>query len=348
MLIPIIIGAASLVISIFFFVFAFKLNNKRNKINNEINLQNKEWEKRNEELKLENLKLGEESARRHGELASLAEQELQIVRKIEGQNIEVQKAFENYCEILDTYYDLKENEFDTRMRALQGDFESRTEALKRESSAALEQYMDTLERYYKETEIGFDKAMQIITSNIESHQAELEKIRATYAATKEAQRREEEMALQADFYSLHLTPIEQDTIALIEELKPRLPEPRVLSMLIWTTYFQKQMGILCNNVLGSGIVCGIYKITNKKSGMCYIGQAVDVATRWKTHAKCGLGIDTPAQNKLYRAMQADGLINFTFELLEVCSRAQLNEKEKYYIELYQSYTFGYNSTGGNK
>ena len=29
--------------------------------------------------------------------------------------------------------------------------------------------------------------------------------------------------------------------------------------------------------------------------------------RWKQHAKCGLGIDTPAANKLYKAMQEDGI-----------------------------------------
>jgi group I intron endonuclease len=80
--------------------------------------------------------------------------------------------------------------------------------------------------------------------------------------------------------------------------------------------------------------------------MCYIGQAVDLARRWKDHAKCGLGIDTPASNKLYKAMIEDGLWNFSFEILEECPSAQLNEKEKYYIQLYKSYEFGYNSNKG--
>ena len=67
--------------------------------------------------------------------------------------------------------------------------------------------------------------------------------------------------------------------------------------------------------------------------------------RWKEHAKCGLGIDAPAANKLYKAMQEDGIWNFSWELLEECPREQLNEKEKFYIELYQSNDYGYN---GNK
>jgi group I intron endonuclease len=61
-----------------------------------------------------------------------------------------------------------------------------------------------------------------------------------------------------------------------------------------------------------------------------------------------LGIDTPAGNKLYKAMMEDGLENFSFEVLEECNREELNEKERYYINLYQSDKFGYNSTSGNK
>ena len=82
-------------------------------------------------------------------------------------------------------------------------------------------------------------------------------------------------------------------------------------MLIWKTYYQKPMTNLCNNIIGLNTKCGIYKITNQLDDMCYIGQSVDIATRWKDHAKCGLGIDTPSNNKLYQAMIEDGLWNFS-------------------------------------
>ena len=92
---------------------------------------------------------------------------------------------------------------------------------------------------------------------------------------------------------------------------------------------------------------GIYKITNNITNMTYIGQSKDIKTRWRDHMKCGLGIDTPAGNKLYAAMIQDGIENFTFELLETCLSNELDEKEKLYIELYDSYNFGYNLTKGN-
>jgi group I intron endonuclease len=118
-------------------------------------------------------------------------------------------------------------------------------------------------------------------------------------------------------------------------------------MLIWQTYFRKPMTDLCNNIIGTAIKSGIYKITNIKTKECYIGQAVDLTSRWKDHAKAGLGIDTPAANKLYKAIQEYGIWNFSWEILEECERSELNEKEKYYIELYQSKEYGYNSIKGN-
>ena len=77
--------------------------------------------------------------------------------------------------------------------------------------------------------------------------------------------------------------------------------------------------------------------------MCYIGQAKNIRERFREHLKCGLGIDTPAANKLYQAMLQEGIDNFTFELLEKCAAANLNEKESFYINLYNSYDYGYNS-----
>ena len=46
-------------------------------------------------------------------------------------------------------------------------------------------------------------------------------------------------------------------------------------------------------------------------------------------------------------LKSSGIENFTFELLETCLSNELDEKEKLYIELYDSYNFGYNLTKGN-
>lgn len=43
-----------------------------------------------------------------------------------------------------------------------------------------------------------------------------------------------------------------------------------------------------------------------------------------------------------------GLDSYSWELLEECPREKLDEKEKYYINLYDAYNYGFNSTKGNK
>lgn len=225
------------------------------------------------------------------------------------------------------------------------------------SKKALEHYLDILNTVYQEKEQehqvlcdnlknAYAKQQEKLMREADEIQKDLDKIKATRAAAIEASKKEQEIKENSAFYCLKIKDSELNDIHTLERIKPQLNQPRILSMLIWSTYYQKPMTALCNNIVGIQTKCGIYKITNQLNQMCYIGQAVDLATRWKQHAKCGLGIDTPANNKLYKAMQEDGLSVFSWEVLEECPREQLNEKEKYYIELYQAYEFGYNSNSG--
>lgn len=233
------------------------------------------------------------------------------------------------------------------------------ENMNRNANSAFEQYVETLENSYNQIEREFENSIETLDisyatvqdqylSKIDSIKADLDKITKTRAAAMEAQLNEERIKKEKEFYSIKLSTLELKDVKVLRSIEPQLNNPRVLSMLIWQTFYRDKMTEVCNNVLGLPIVSGIYKITNQLNGVCYVGQAVDVAKRWKDHAKCGLGIDAPASNKLYIAMQQDGLENFTWELLEKCTTNELNEKEKFYIELYQAKEYGYNSTKGNK
>lgn len=59
-----------------------------------------------------------------------------------------------------------------------------------------------------------------------------------------------------------------------------------------------------------------------------------------------LQIDAPKNNQLYAAAAEYGLDSFSFELLLECKPEELNEKEKYFIELYNSDAIGYNGNKG--
>lgn len=234
---------------------------------------------------------------------------------LDDQKINLNESFSSYVEILEHSYQKKEKEHDDAIDAMKW-------------------------AYIKEQE-----NLMAETDNIKK---DLDILRNTRAAAQEALLKEKQIKEQLDFYCLHISSEEQDDILTLERVKTKLHQPRILCMLIWSTYFQKQMTSLCNNIIGVNKISGIYKITNQKTNECYIGQAVDIATRWKNHAKYGLGIDTPQNNKLYKAMQEDGLWNFSWELLEKCPKEQLDDKEQFYINLYQSKEYGYNSIAAPK
>lgn len=225
-------------------------------------------------------------------------------------------------------------------------FDTLIENNKNVSQQAFEEYWNNLETAYSEAEEDFDTRVNNLKANIQREQAELDKLKATRAAAHEAMLREQEVKDNKDAYRLVPSASDLADSRRLEIVKRELNKPRILCMLIWQTYWQPLAKKQFPLILQDKTKCGIYKITNLITDECYVGQSVDVYKRWNDHCKCGLGIDTPPGNKLYKAIQEYGLDNFTFELLTECKQAELNEKEKYFIELYQADTFGYNGNKG--
>lgn len=96
--------------------------------------------------------------------------------------------------------------------------------------------------------------------------------------------------------------------------------------------------------------CGIYKIENKINGKCYIGQSVDILRRWRSHKTIANNKNHEYKNHpLYRAIQLYKIENFDFSIVEECLRENLDEREKYYIKKYNSFTpNGYNLNKGGQ
>lgn len=165
----------------------------------------------------------------------------------------------------------------------------------------------------------------------------------------EEQKRKEEMNTKLDFYKLKLSDSEISDVIRLMEISVSINQPDILKKLIYKTYFEKKMNDLLGRVVGANSeISAIYKITHIESQKSYIGQTTNVKERWRTHLKRGLGIDTPTTNKFYQSMIELKPWNFTWEILQTCSKEELNEKEKYWIEFFQTNSWGWNSKGGNK
>ena len=94
---------------------------------------------------------------------------------------------------------------------------------------------------------------------------------------------------------------------------------------------------------------GIYKITNTINNKVYIGKSTNIEKRWKYHLE-HYTCSKEFNKTLYKALRKYGDKNFTFEVIESMDDLSYddisNEREKYWIEYYNSYKNGYNETPG--
>ena len=193
--------------------------------------------------------------------------------------------------------------------------------------------------------VGYKEETQ---KEIEQIQAELEEERNKRAAINEEILRQKKLEEQQDFFRIQLNPDDSNDIELLRSITPRLRHPEAINKVIWTGYYQKPLAELRKRILTNGDVSGVYKITRLKTNEIYIGQTTSVDKRWQEHVKSALGVGTLASSQLHRAMATDGCENFTFELLEVVPKDKLRERESYYIDFYDSKTYGLNSVTGDK
>ena len=92
----------------------------------------------------------------------------------------------------------------------------------------------------------------------------------------------------------------------------------------------------------------IYKITNTLNDKVYIGQTIKtVQKRFAQHTN-NSNEEYFSQIVLYKAFNKYGIENFICEEIEEVPNDKLDEREKYWIEYYDSYFNGYNSTLGGR
>ena len=187
-------------------------------------------------------------------------------------------------------------------------------------------------------------------SDLNQYQKELSQLQTAIQEAKTTldtlQAQQQQELEKEDFIETHIIKLDNndaEDITLIRDFAKSLHNKNIVTKLIWSEFYQKPLQWLCKS-LGADKTTGIYKITEITTNRMYIGQAVDIGTRWKEHVKAALGVDSGSgSSKFYRAMAKNGPENFTFEILEVCERKILNDRELYWIDFYNAVSYGFNS-----
>ena len=229
------------------------------------------------------------------------------------------------------------NTYEVKTKTVDDDFKKKKKLLQ-------EQY----EQMQKDLKNNFLLNQADYQNQIEEYKKELLSFQKQKAATIEANLREQVLKDNPNNFVLGLTDDEKHDVEFLNQLRPKLVFPQVVGKIIWSTFIKDKLKTLSDKLLDETRICGIYKITNIRTSECYIGQSVDVRKRWQQHCKEGVGaVSAFNRNQLYTAMQNYGIYNFSFELLEKCNPEELNQKEAFYIQTYNSNKFGYNQTRGN-
>ena len=153
---------------------------------------------------------------------------------------------------------------------------------------------------------------------------------------------EKEIHEQQDFYRIVLNESDKEDIQLLNTIEMRLHSREALYKLIYDVFYKKPLNDMINRVLQGKEFCGIYRITNLKTNEAYIGKSTTIKTRWQNHCKTAIGLDGMARTKIHSAMKEYGIDNFSFEVLEKCTKETYSEREKYWINFYETNIYGYN------
>lgn len=291
-------------------------------------------EQANQQLVIENENLI--NINKHRE--ELLEKTTQEYQEMGAKRQELKKNLEDLKE---TQEKAAKDYYNSALQIAQVNFDNEIENLSNKLNQAREDasqaYAETLKEavteYQKEIEEKHLECGRLV-SRIAAYQKDV-------AIAAEAAKRKLEMETKQSFYTLNLPQEDIMEINKLREVLPYLRDKEPLNKVIYQTYYAKPYSDLVGRVIGVGRHTGIYKITNLKNGMCYVGQSVDIAERWRQHIKRGVGAEAPTRNKLYPAMLAIGVENFTFEVIEECERSKLDEREDYWQNYFHAKDFGY-------
>lgn len=308
------------------------------------------------------------------ELQALEEERTLHLQRLTEETLDYEKQkinLQSYVDNLNTDISQKHERLvemrgeETALRNTLASLAETEERVRSNMETAIEQRSEMLASEYRDTEMAFieeyasirEQAVEGLQKAIKEKKEELWNVDTLISDKKEIykailadeQRKAKEEA-KRDFYMLKISEEDLNEVEKIREITPYLKNPEVLNKVLWSSYYQKPYQDLVARLFNTTKPSGIYKITCLPDSKIYIGQSVNVPNRFSEHIKRGLGAEPATKNRLYSAMKKWGVENFTFELMEEVPRDKLNERERYWIDYFQSAEFdiGLNGNKGVK
>lgn len=291
-------------------------------------------------------------------------QEKEMTEEIENSILAVKQELES----LNGKFEQEQERYDAKVSALNSEFEKKQRQLELAEIENTKKIRDKATEVISEIEsdkaceierikVDYDRKKKGLSEDFLAYSAdinlkreklanEIEVMENQKSALVERLRKEQELKDNIDFYHISLDTSSKHDIVRLKELALSFSKPAAIYKVIWESFYKTPMEALFKKILGENLNrSGIYKITELGTEKTYVGKATDLQKRWREHAKQGCGIDK-TNILLYDAMMEKGLEQFCFEVIEICKKEELAEKEKYWIKFYKSNEVGYNQKVG--
>lgn len=222
--------------------------------------------------------------------------------------------------------------------------EVKFEQEKEKRQEAINLYFDKLNA---QIETAYKQKKEDLQTEIILLQSELNEWKSKQEAINQEIQRQQELEDSINFHRIQLKESDKSDIHFLLSIEDNINNKDLLHKLIWTEYIQRPFNQMINSTFGSKVPKNvIYCIENINTHKKYIGKtSAEVSKRWTDHIKNSLNIGTIKRQNIHDALY-NHWDEFTFTILEEVKDDKLGEREKFYINFFQTDKYGFNIKSG--
>lgn len=211
-----------------------------------------------------------------------------------------------------------------------------------------QQWMDLyFARLNEQEEHAYKRKKEELSAEIERLKSEIDEWKSKQDAINQEIQRQQELEDSVNFHRIQLKESDKSDIHFLLSIEDNINNKELLHKLIWTEYIQRPFNQMINSVFGSKVPKNvIYCIEDINTHKKYIGKtSAEVSKRWTDHIKNSLNIGTIKRQNIHDALY-NHWDEFTFTILEEVKDDKLGDREKFYINFFQTDKYGFNIKSG--
>ena len=202
-------------------------------------------------------------------------------------------------------------------------------------------------RLNEQEEHAYKRKKEELSAEIERLKSEIDEWKSKQDAINQEIQRQQELEDSVNFHRIQLKESDKSDIHFLLSIEDNINNKELLHKLIWTEYIQRPFNQMINSVFGSKVPKNvIYCIEDINTHKKYIGKtSAEVSKRWTDHIKNSLNIGTIKRQNIHDALY-NHWDEFTFTILEEVKDDKLGDREKFYINFFQTDKYGFNIKSG--